>query len=134
MAKIIIAGDAVVVVSSVKMEDLKTVKKYRPKALRLMGGEDGKEQVFAVGVASSGTGKVSKIGVEFAKETHDENKFACVTLELPPVGNQDIKDVVADEIGPAVALLNKIEDTIPGVLEEIKAEKEAILGNITVMQ
>ena len=48
MAKIVIAGDAVIVTSTMKLEDIKTIAKYRPKALTLMGGEDGKEPIFAV--------------------------------------------------------------------------------------
>ena len=43
MAKIVIAGDAVVVTSAMKLEDIKTIEKYRPKELVLKGGEDGKE-------------------------------------------------------------------------------------------
>ena len=41
MAKIVIAGEAVVVTSAVKLEDYRKVAKYRPKALVLLGGEDG---------------------------------------------------------------------------------------------
>ena len=41
MAKIVIAGDAVVVTSAMKLEDIKTIEKYRPKELVLKGGEDG---------------------------------------------------------------------------------------------
>ena len=133
MAKIVIAGESVVITSSVKLEDFQKVKKYRPKALVLMGGEDDKEQVFGVSVVD-GSGKLTKFGIEFGKATHDENKFACLTMNLPEVGDRNIKDVVADEIGPAVVLLCKIEEKIPAVLAEIKAEKDAILSNITVMQ
>lgn len=49
MAKIVIAGDAVVVTSAMKLEDIKTIEKYRPKELVLKGGEDGKEPIFGVG-------------------------------------------------------------------------------------
>ena len=42
MAKIVIAGDAVVITSALKLEDIKTIAKYNPKALTLMGGEDGR--------------------------------------------------------------------------------------------
>ena len=41
MAKITIAGDAAVVTSAMKLEDIKTIEKYRPKELVLKGGEDG---------------------------------------------------------------------------------------------
>lgn len=48
MAKIVIAGDAVVVTSAMKLEDIKTIEKYRPKELVLKGGEDGKEAIHSV--------------------------------------------------------------------------------------
>ena len=38
MAKIVIAGDAVVVKSELKLEDIKTIEKYNAKALTLTGG------------------------------------------------------------------------------------------------
>lgn len=131
MAKIIIAGEAVVVASTVKLEDYRKVAKYRPKALVLMGGEDGKEPVFRVGV-TNGEGSISKYGIEFNGATHDEDKFASITVVAPCAGNGDIKDAVADCIGPAVMQLNKIEAAIPDVLAEIDAEKAEIMENITI--
>lgn len=133
MAKIVIAGESVVITSTVKLQDFKKVKKYRPAALILMGGEDNEEPIFGVSIVE-GHGNISKFGVEFGKETHDDKKLASLTINLPDVGDRDIKEVVADEIGPAIVLLNRIEKAIPSVLEEIEAEKEAILSNITVMQ
>lgn len=131
MAKIIIAGEAVVVASTVKLEDYRKVAKYRPKALMLMGGEDGKEPVFRVGV-TKGEGSISKYGIEFNGATYDEDKFASITVVAPCAGNGDIKDAVADCIGPAVMQLNKIEAAIPDVLAEIDAEKAEIMENITI--
>ena len=132
MAKIVLAGDAVIVTSAVKLEDYKKVKKYRPKALVLMGGEENKEQVFRVGV-SSGNGSISPYGVEFAKETRDENKFACLTTVLDGVDG-DVKKYVADTYGPSVLLLNKIESKIPEVLAEIETEEAEILNSISELQ
>lgn len=59
MAKIVIAGDAVVVTSAIKLEDLRNIKKYRPAALILKGGEDGKEPIFAVDV-TNGNGDINQ--------------------------------------------------------------------------
>lgn len=133
MAKIVIAGDAVVVTSSVKLADYKKIKKYRPKALTLLGGEDGKEPIFCVGV-TNGAGSIRSAGVEFGKGTRDGAGLACLTTTLDGVETEDIKGYVADKFGPAVLLLGKIEEKIPGILEEIEAEEAAILSNITVTQ
>ncbi|MDO5546897.1 MAG: hypothetical protein Q4F79_00215 [Eubacteriales bacterium] len=132
MAKITIAGDAVVVTSAMKLEDIKTVKKYRPDALVLRGGEDGKEPIFKLGVCA-GAGSICKYGAEFGSETHDDEKKAVMTL-ICDCREGDIKEAVADTIGAYVLNLNKLEATLPGVLEEIAAEKEQIMSNISVAQ
>jgi len=132
MAKIVIAGEAVVVTSAIKLEDLRKVAKYRPDALVLKGGEDGKEPIFRIGVCS-GTGKINKYGAEFGAETHDDAKLATITLVTDALEG-DIREAVAEAIGASILNLNKLEETIPAVLAEIDAEKAAILGNITVAQ
>lgn len=133
MAKITIAGQALVVTSEVKLEDYKKVAKYRPKALILMGGEDNKTPVFRVAV-TNGPGSISKYGVEFGVSTNDDKKLAAVTCVLDETGVENIKECVADSIGPIVMQLGKIEATIPTVLQEIAAEKAAIMENIVVAQ
>ena len=132
MAKITIAGEAIVVTSSLKLEDIKKVEKYRPKALYLMGGEDGKEPIFRVSAPKRGEGSINKVGAEFVDTTHDDDKLACITMIFTGESGEDIKEAVADEIGVAILNLNKIEAAIPGVLREIEAEKASVMENITV--
>lgn len=132
MAKITIAGEAVVVTSTMKLEDIKTIKKYRPEALTLMGGEDGKEPIFKIGIGS-GTGNINKYGAEFGSETHDAEKKATITL-ICEAGDGDIKEIIADTVGTYVLKLNKLEETLPAVLTEISTEKEKIMSNISVAQ
>ena len=85
MAKVTIAGNAVVITSSMKLADLATIKKYRPKALRLMGGENNKEELFVVDVGNGGNGGLNGVGACFCSATHDEAKKACITIELKNV-------------------------------------------------
>lgn len=132
MAKIVVAGDAVVITSELKLEDIKTVKKYRPDALTLCGGEDGKEPIFTMDVAS-GSGSINKYGVVFGSETRDEHKLAQLTMVMPGV-EKDVEEHVADKIGGAVMNLNKLEAIFPEVIAEINAEKAAIMDCITVAQ
>lgn len=132
MAKIVIAGEAVVVTSKMKLADLRKIAKYRPNVLILKGGEDGKEPIFRVGV-TNGAGTINKYGVEFANETHDEEKLATITLILNDIEG-DVREAVAEEIGTAILNLNEIEEKLPYVLEEIEDEKESILSSITVAQ
>ena len=132
MAKIVIAGDAVVVTSAMKLEDIKTIEKYRPKELVLKGGEDGKEPIFGVGT-THGAGNINAVGASFGSETRDDDKLACITLFLDGVTG-DVKDWVADRLGAAIINLNKLEEKLPAVLEEIAAEKATVMSNITVAQ
>ena len=133
MAKIIVAGEAVVITSSMKLTDLETIKKYNPKALVLMGGEDGKEPVFCIGVNRGKTGSINQFSVDFGAETRDDKKLATMTLMTSGVTG-DVKEFVADKYGAALMLLNKLEATLPAALEAIAADKNAILENITVSQ
>jgi len=133
MAKIVIAGDAVVVTSALKLEDIRTIEKYRPKALTLMGGDDGKEPVFAIGT-TDGCGNINQVGASFGRESHDGEKLATITMCTGTAGTGDIKEWVADRIGTAIISLNKLEERLPAVLEEIEAEKAEVLSNITVAQ
>ena len=113
MAKIVIAGDA--------------------KELVLKGGEDGKEPIFAIGV-TEGCGNINEVGASFGRETHDEEKLASITMCTGVGTTGDIKEWVADRIGGAIINLNKLEEKLPAVLEEIEAEKAEVMSNITVAQ
>ena len=132
MAKIVIAGDAVVVTSSIKLEDLRAVKKYRPDALVLKGGEDGKEPIFAIDVIS-GNGSINQYGASFGTATRDEAKLATITLVAPGVDG-DIKEFVADKLGAAIINLNKLEETLPEVVRSIAADKAKVMDAISVAQ
>ena len=95
MAKITIAGDAAVVTSAMKLEDIKTIEKYRPKELVLKGGEDGKEPIFAVGT-TNGAGNINAFGASFGDETRDDEKLACITLFLDGVTGDGIQVTMVD--------------------------------------
>lgn len=131
MAHITIAGNAVIITSSMKLEDIKTVEKYRPKALVLMGGEDGKEPVFKVGTGCAGS--VNRYGITFADATRGENGgFATITLTEEFCG--DPAEFVAEKYGVAIANLNALEGALNGALEGIASEKQAVMDAITVIQ
>ena len=132
MAKIIIAGDAVVVTSAIKLEDLRNIKKYRPTALVLKGGEDGNEPIFAINV-TNGNGDINQYGASFGAATRDDEKLATITLVAPGVEG-DIKEFVADKLGSALINLNKLEETLPGVIQSIASEKAQIMDNISIAQ
>lgn len=133
MSKVTIAGDAVVVASSLKLEELKTIQKYRPNELVLKGGEDGKEPVFAISV-TDGPGSINSYGVSFGRETNDGSHNAAVTMFIPEGVTTNVREWVADKIGGALVNLNKLEERLPGVLSAINAEKQGVMESISVAQ
>lgn len=131
MAKVTVIGKALVLTSVLKLEDIETVKKYRPDSLTLYEGEgDKKEPVFAIGVAKTGT--INKFGANFDGKNSDG--YAQLTMFVNLAEGDDIKDVIADQIGVALLNLSKLEQGIPVVVEEIATEKAAIQANIEVAQ
>lgn len=131
MAKFTIAGNALVIASALKLEELATIKKYRPKALKLMGGENNKEELFCIDVGASGNGGINSYGACYCNATHDTEKKACITITLDGVQG-DVKEYVADKYGEAITYLTQLEATLPEVLAAIAEQKAGIMANITV--
>lgn len=131
MARITVAGESVVVTSAITLEDYRMIAKYRPDKLVLKGGDDGKEPIFAVGVATNPHGSINKMGAEFGSEAHDGTGRATITFDLPQTDG-DVKEAVAEKVGAAIIHLNKLEEILPDVVNEIAAEKAAVLENISV--
>ena len=130
MANIKVAGNAIVLESSVTLEDWKLLKKYRPEAMKLFGGEDGKDEVFAVFIGAKGNGDISNAGVKFAPTSN--NGLATVTLTPEIPDGIAVKDFIADTYGKAILSLNKIEDGVTDAIEEVSEERTTILENITI--
>lgn len=126
MAKVTIVGQAVVLESAVKLDDIKKLEKYAPEALVLHGGEDGKDPVFAV---ASGTDKINQNGVAFNHKSADG--YAVTTFVTEDVGN--VEEFVIDNLGKYLIDLEKVEAQIPAALEEVDSELENIKSKITVI-
>ena len=131
MARITVAGESVVVTSAITLENYRMIAKYRPAKLVLKGGDDGKEPIFAVGVATNPRGSINKMGAEFGSEAHDGTGRATITFDLPQTDG-DVKEAVAEKVGAAIIYLNKLEETLPDVVKEIADEKATVLENISV--
>ena len=105
MAKIKVMGNAAVIESSLTLGDIALVKAYRPKALTL------------------------KFGATFGAANADGK--AIITELYAPVSD-DIKSELADKYGAAMTNLGKLEEVLPTVVEEIKAERAALIASIEV--
>lgn len=129
MAKIKVMGNAAVITSSLTLGDIALVKAYRPKALTLMGGENGKDELFKLGISADPYGEIDQFGAVFGAE--DAEGKAIITELISPVSD-DVKSELADKYGAALVNLGKMEETLPAVVEEIKAEREALMASIEV--
>lgn len=133
MAKVTIVGNAAVITSTIKYEDIKTVAKYRPAELILKGGDDGKEPIFAI-AAVDGNGDINANGAVFGGATRDEDKYAYITMVVDADDDTDVKELVADQLGGALVNLAKLEEKLPAVIDEINDERASVLDRITVAQ
>lgn len=129
MAKINVTGNAVVITSTVKFEDIAKAKKYRPDAL-ILCEEKGGELTPVFGVDVGREAKWNEYGITFNGKTHNDG-FATLT-ELIPTIEEGLEEAIADLYGAVILKLNKFEEKFPAALEEIKAEREKVLGTISI--
>lgn len=131
MSKITIAGDSIVITSAKTLEEIKTLEKYKPEALvlREKDSEGRMQEVFRV--ASSTCGIINANGACFNSATHDDKKFATITLPIP-AGTPDAKEYAAETIGLAITKLDRVEEQFADAVANIKAEKDAVLAKISI--
>ena len=132
MAKIVVNGNSAVIKSAVTLEDLKYVEKRAPNALVLMGGEDGKEPVFRIGVSKNGNGSVDRFGAIFDATTTSGDGTATITMALCPFDG-DLKEFLVDQLGAQVRQITAIEESIPGIIEQVNADRAALMSQIEVI-
>jgi len=128
MSKFVVAGDAVVVTSAVKFDDIVALKKYRPEALCLKD-EEGRV-IFKVGIGA--TGGVSDFGITFTSESNDDKGFAQVTI-IAPDHDGDAKAAVVDSHFVAIEKLEKLEKHIAEELASVEEMKKKISESVSVV-
>ncbi len=130
MAKIIIAGDALVIESAHTLEEIKILETYRPKALMLYD-EDGEDAIFLVGT-TTGKGSITRYGASFGSASRNGSGNATITTEIP-ADVTDATKYAEEKIGISIIHLNAVEAQFASALEAIEAEKETIRSNINVI-
>ena len=130
MAKFVVAGHTCILVSGVKMEDIRKVERFAPEILTLKD-EDG-NPVFKVTTDHCGEGTFSEFGVEFSC-TPDMNGYPIATLNVRGADDvEELKTIIAEEFGMVVTNLAKVEALIPQALEEINASIAAAKAKIEI--
>lgn len=128
--KVTITGNACVLTSTIKVEDIKLVKKYKPEALQVK--DDKGNEVFRIAY-TEGKGSIAPFGITFGNKSLDGNGFAQVSgIFEGGVNEENVKEVAADTIAPIQDYLTKLEETIPAAVEAITASRKAIMDDIVV--
>lgn len=118
-----IIADVVHVISDLKLETIRQIRKYRPKALSLYEEIDGKKvPVFSIGVTSLPGGTINDAGITFSDRATAEGN-AVVTMRIT---EGTTMDEVKDIIGVPMLQLKKLEETLGAVASEIETEKARI--------
>lgn len=129
MSKIKIVGDAAVVTSTILLEDLKTLKKYKPNALKLINSET-KEEIFSAAIGDKAS--FSKYGIVFTGADGEGKATATLTL---PTGMTDEKKIeyVKDTYGYGLLNLKSLEDQIKSVMDTTAGEFAAMANSIEIL-
>ena len=128
MSKTTVTGSAIVVTSDLKLEDLNKLTKFRPEALVLR--DENHDPVFAIAV-TAGNGSLNEFGATFSNEVTDDAGHATLTLIRHGVA-ENVRLAVADKIGPYLLKLNKLEENLKGILDEVDRERAQMLDCIEV--
>lgn len=126
MARITIAGDAIVVTSAIKTEVLVKLAKFKPKALKLFDTENKKDELYAVSTGKDPS--FTKFGATYSGTNADG--FATATLPLP-TGLEDKATFVKDTYGYALLSLNTLEGQIENAADGMAADFDTIDSNVS---
>ena len=126
-----IIGDAFVITSDFTLDQLKKVSKFRPDALKLKGGEDGKQTLYTV-ITGDKPGGFNNVGAIFGSKAHDGSDKATITMDVNCIPGEDKLSGLAEEYGRGLTYLKKIEENLQTVIDEIDADLAAIKASITV--
>lgn len=126
--KITITADAYAITSKITVDEIKTLKKSNPDALKVKDA-DGNEK-FAVSYAE-GKPSITDFGVTFGGKSHDEAGYATITGMIP-VGTTNPKEYVADLVAPVKAYLEQVEGAAHDAAVAAKAARKELVESITV--
>lgn len=127
-----IVGQAAVITSELKVEQIKKLARYNPKALRVIegSGKDATEK-FMVGFSEGASGAASKCGITFNATTTDG--FAQVTLPIPGNVEADKRAAWAeDSLGMVAFNLRIVEEQAASALADVDGKLAAFTSNLVV--
>lgn len=131
MARIIVAGNSIIVESGYTLEDLKKIERYSPSSLELRNEISG-AGIFKVGT-TNGNGTIGTYGASFGCESRTGSGKALITMEIPqsvPNNEAAIQQYIEETVGVALLRLNSVERGLDDVLRGIEIKRSEILHSI----
>lgn len=131
MANIKILGNAAVLTSTLKAEDINKLARFKPEALKIINKET-KNEIFAISFGYRPN--VTPYGVSFTDKTEDG--YAQTTIALPPgfVDDKDKIEFVKNQYGYILLNLNKLEAQAQETLNVTAAEFASMEEAITLAE
>lgn len=130
MTKVKVLGDAMVVTSGLRAEDIKKISKQQPASLKLYD-EETKDEVFAIGFAE--TASVTEHGVCFDGTNAEGNAIA--TIKLPAGMDAEKKTkYITEKYGTVLGNLNFAEERISLKIEEFNTNMAEVANNIEIVE
>lgn len=130
MSKAKIVGNAVVITSDLKVEDIIKVDKFTKAGLKLRD-EKGNE-IFAISYNPNSDGSISEHGIVYS-ETNAEGYAQLSLLLAADVKPEDRTEVILDNYAIALGNLNTLENYIREAATEIDSTVENIKSAIEVI-
>lgn len=131
MSKVKIVGNAVVITSDLKVEEILKVKKFTKSGLKLRD-EKGNE-IFAIDYCpGANSSSISEHGVIYG-ETNAEGYAQLSLLMAEDVKAEDRMDVILDNYAIALGNLNTLETYIRETATELESTVETIKSGIEVV-
>lgn len=116
MANIKVIGDAMIVTSAIKMEDIKLLQCLDADGLIARDKDD--EPVYAVFTGDSGF--MGDTGIRFTGA--DSNGFATVTILLPPASQTQREEYIKEKYAMAITALQTMEELLAEYLVDFKTK------------
>lgn len=130
MSKVKIVGNAAVITSDLKIEEIERVKKYTKNGLKLKD-EKGNE-IFFIDTTKNGVSSITNHGVVFAEQSAEG--YAQATLLIAEdVKAEDRLDVILDNFAIALGNLKALETYIRSAAIEVNETIEGIKEQIEVI-
>lgn len=116
MANIKVIGDAMIVTSAIKMEDIKLLQRLDPDSLVARDKDD--EPVYAVFTGNSGF--MENTGIRFTGT--DRNGFATTTILLPSATQNQREEFIKENYAMAITALQAMEELLIEYLISFKTK------------